>query len=302
MYDITFQQIEVFLTVAKCMNLSRAAELLSYSQPALSKALAKLEKSIGMRLFFRSNQGMTLTPNGAYLISLIEPLYKNLNQNIRDIRSNARTQEKTLRIAAPSLFDYSDDFNPIKEIIEKYENKYPNVEIQERLCDFAELRQALSYGTADFVITEDFIIADLKGIEVIPINEIGIFLVMSNKHHLAQLDNLDADALSEETLYVISTFYDEADARAQLNICEKLGIKPKKIEILPNYETLMHLVKIGKGVCFSERLNNLLPASNLHYFQIKMTKAPRIVVAWRSGSVNHQAANFISMLPAPEKS
>jgi DNA-binding transcriptional LysR family regulator len=351
MYDITFQQIEVFLTVAECMNLSRAAELLSYSQPALSKALAKLEKSIGMQLFYRSNQGMTLTPNGAYLISLIEPLYKNLNQNIRDIRSNARTQEKTLRIAAPILFDYSDDFvfnisfqlieaflavakhlnltkageatsisqsalskilkrfekavgmqlfirtstgvaltsegeelyavlepqyaalekaiwfaqnnvtpekpnlrilepssydyaeefDGLKDIVRQYAHLYPDVELREYQCDFKELRQALEYGGADLVFTQDFGIYSMQNISIRRVSEISMYVAMSGKHSLAQSDGLDISALENEVFLTTRTTDTlQTDIKNFMEVCQFIGFTPKSIRCLPNFESFLY--------------------------------------------------------------
>jgi DNA-binding transcriptional LysR family regulator len=82
-FNITFQQIETFLTVAKCLNLSKAGETLYASQPSLSKTLKRFEEGVGMRLFKSSNQGMALTSDGEYLYSVLEPLYKTIDKSIQ---------------------------------------------------------------------------------------------------------------------------------------------------------------------------------------------------------------------------
>jgi DNA-binding transcriptional LysR family regulator len=66
LYNITFQQIEAFLTVGRYLNMSRAAESLYISQPTLSKALQRFESGIGFTVFNRNNQGVSLTPQGEY--------------------------------------------------------------------------------------------------------------------------------------------------------------------------------------------------------------------------------------------
>ncbi len=296
MYDITFQQIETFLMVAKCTNLSKAAELLSYTQPALSKTLRKLENSLGTRLFSRSNQGMWLTADGDYFLSIIEPLYKSINQSIRNVQLSQAPAE-ILRIMAPSVFDHSDDFDVIKDVIRKYEGKYPNVQIRERLCDITELRQALYFGKADFVISEDFAIRDMQDIISRPINRINMYLLISSKHHLAQSETLDFSALSGQTFYTIRTLNEEIDMNAQLDICSQLGIKPNRIEIMPNFQTTLHMVNLGRGVTLSAKLKNMFPDDNVRYYPVKLKKTPCIMVAWRESLRKCHAENFINLLP-----
>ncbi len=57
-------EISYFLEVAKTLNLSRAAERLGVSQPALTISLKKLEANLGVELFHRSKTGMQLTKHG----------------------------------------------------------------------------------------------------------------------------------------------------------------------------------------------------------------------------------------------
>ena len=51
MYNITFQQMEAFLTAAKYLNLSKAADAMFVSQSALSKTLQRFEEGVELQLF-----------------------------------------------------------------------------------------------------------------------------------------------------------------------------------------------------------------------------------------------------------
>jgi DNA-binding transcriptional LysR family regulator len=297
MYNITFQQIETFLTVAKCLNLSKAAVLLSFTQPAISKMLKKFEESLGMKLFTSSNQGMGLTADGEYLFSVLEPQYRSLDQSIHNARLNSRAPAKVLHIVGPSLYDYLDDYDALKEIVGRYERKYPDVHIRERLCDFGERRQALEYGEADFVFTEDFVVQDIQNISLKPVKPINIYLSISAKHPLAQLEELDFKALSGETFFTIKTVNEQFDIESQEYTCSQLGFTPKKIEILPNYETLVHMVGLGKGVSLSAKLKHIGPDSDIRLYPIKLETTHSVVVAWRNGRLSRQARDFINMLP-----
>jgi hypothetical protein len=129
-FNITFQQIETFLVVSKCLNLSKAGEILFATQPALSKTLKRFEEGIGIRLFSRSNQGMALTSDGEYLYSILEPLYKTMDRSIQFAQFNALTPLKVLRIVVPSLYDHAADFDQLKDIVTVYERKYPDIKVE----------------------------------------------------------------------------------------------------------------------------------------------------------------------------
>jgi len=59
--DVDTRLLRYFATVAQEGNLTRAAERLFVSQPALTKQIRQLESQLGVRLFTRSRAGMTLT-------------------------------------------------------------------------------------------------------------------------------------------------------------------------------------------------------------------------------------------------
>lgn len=77
---------KIFFTVAKTGNISKAAEALYISQPAVSKSITKLEQSLGHTLFKRSKKGVRLTEEG-------ETLYLHLSTAFESIE----TAEKTLK-------------------------------------------------------------------------------------------------------------------------------------------------------------------------------------------------------------
>ena len=62
---MTLQQIRYVLTIAQMGSLSRAAETLYVAQPSLTSAVRELEKELGIRIFYRSGRGVTLTNDGA---------------------------------------------------------------------------------------------------------------------------------------------------------------------------------------------------------------------------------------------
>lgn len=77
---ISPQEITYFLECARAGNLSRAAERIGLSQPALSMALKRLEQSAGAELFHRSKKGIRLTKAGELFLTEAQALLEQWNR------------------------------------------------------------------------------------------------------------------------------------------------------------------------------------------------------------------------------
>lgn len=72
------EHYKTFYTVAKLGNISDAAEELFISQPAVTKSIKNLEKSIGITLFHRSSRGVKLTDEGKLVFNYVEKALLNI--------------------------------------------------------------------------------------------------------------------------------------------------------------------------------------------------------------------------------
>ncbi|NLM83333.1 MAG: LysR family transcriptional regulator [Clostridiales bacterium] len=301
MYNITFQQIEAFLTVAKSLNLSKAGEILYTSQPALSKTLKRFEDGVGMKLFIRSNQGMILTSDGEYLYSVLEPIYKSMVQCIRIAQHNASMPLKYLRIVYTSTYFYSKDFDPVRETVEKYKKRYPDVKMHEVLHDIKELRQALEFGNADIVVTEDFCVRDMPDISIKRINPMKTFIALSAKHPVAQCQPLELSMLDGLTCFAVPTMNDEqSDIEAIRSWCRKCGFMPQ-VELMPNFLSLLHAIYLGKGFAITSTFEPFNAADSIVFIPFPLSASPYVCVAWRTGKISREVKNFVDMLPDSEE-
>lgn len=98
------RDIEYFSVVAEHGNLGRAAEVLGLSQPALSKSLRRLEKSMEAKLVKRTFKGVELTPVGAALFSHVRRLRFALDDVTREVADLTHGRTGHLRIgSSPAL-------------------------------------------------------------------------------------------------------------------------------------------------------------------------------------------------------
>lgn len=80
----------IFYTVAKNKNISLAAKELYISQPAISKAISKLENNLETTLFIRSSRGVTLTEEGGILFEQVRNAFTSINNGEEQLRKIAR--------------------------------------------------------------------------------------------------------------------------------------------------------------------------------------------------------------------
>lgn len=115
MYE-NLNNYKVFYTVAQTGSISKAAEVLFISQPAISKSIAKLEEGLEVTLFLRSSKGVSLTEEGALLFSHLEKAFHSITKAEDEIKRIGSLGIGQLRIGASTslckyiLLDYLKQF------------------------------------------------------------------------------------------------------------------------------------------------------------------------------------------------
>lgn len=79
-------QYRIFYEVARCGNISRAAKELYISQPAISKAVSRLEENLNTRLFSRNSRGVQLTREGSVLYQHISSAFESIRQGEQELK------------------------------------------------------------------------------------------------------------------------------------------------------------------------------------------------------------------------
>src|SRR5205814_8761498 len=91
-------QIRYFLAVAETLNFTRASERSFVSQPALTKAIQRLEETIGGRLFDRTKNSVQLTILGTAMLPNFRQIYDAALQAREQARRLTRERKETVRV------------------------------------------------------------------------------------------------------------------------------------------------------------------------------------------------------------
>ncbi len=143
---VNLELYRVFYVVAKCGSLTKAAEELYISQPAVSQAIKQLETQLGGKLFNRTHKGMELTETGGrQIFDTVEKALKLFDEAESKYAELKDTATGMVRICASDTV--STHF--LLPYIKEYHQKYPNVNLVLQNCTSSETIELLKAGKGD---------------------------------------------------------------------------------------------------------------------------------------------------------
>lgn len=101
---LSLRELRLLLAVARAGSILKAAHQIGLTQPAVSKAIADLEQTLGVRLFDRNNRGVEPTPQGAVLIRRALAVFDEMRQAVQELDFLADASSGEVRIGGtPSV-------------------------------------------------------------------------------------------------------------------------------------------------------------------------------------------------------
>ncbi|MFQ7036376.1 MAG: LysR family transcriptional regulator [Candidatus Borkfalkia sp.] len=143
---VNLELYRVFYTVAKCGSLTRAAEELFISQPAVSQAIKQLEGQLDTPLFNRTHRGMELSEQGGkQIFDIVERALGQLETAENKLKEINQTATGTIRISASdTIFSYV-----LIDKIAEYHAKFPSVKLNLVNCITTETLDLLKNNKCD---------------------------------------------------------------------------------------------------------------------------------------------------------
>ena len=138
-------QIKSFVTVAREKNLTRSAEILCITQPALSTQIKQLEEELGMSLFKRTPRGMELTEDGSRLFQEAVILV----EKFESFKNSALKMKNTLSGKVLLGVNTNIDTLKIDKLNSALSSDYPDIEIHLIQSSSLEIRDMIKKGKVD---------------------------------------------------------------------------------------------------------------------------------------------------------
>jgi molybdate transport repressor ModE-like protein len=237
------RRLRVLYEVARRGSFSAAAESLGYTQPAVSRQVALLERETGTTLLERHPGGARLTDAGEVLVRHAETIFARLQDaedelgELLGMRSG-RLRMSTLTSAAATI---------VPVAIVEFRRRLPGVELSVSMVDPTGVLALLRAGEIDLALINDDSHFDLPDIEAVHLFDEPMLIALPAQHALAGRARVELSDLAEER-WMLGTTTACPDAGRFIQTCHGAGFDPKIAFHNDDYTAILGFVAAGVGV------------------------------------------------------
>ncbi len=258
---------KVFYTVAKCGSLTKAAQELYISQPAVSQTIKQLESQLGGKLFNRVSRGMELSETGGRQMFLaVDEALKILEAAESRFKEMKNVATGTLRISASDTVVT----HYLMRYIKKYHDQYPNVTITFKDSTTKETLELIKTNKADI----GFVNLPVYDRDVILTGQTGVvedIFVASDKFSNLFGRTLDLDTLPNYPILMLDN--STSTTKEIVNFLESLNINIVPEFEIGSVELLIEMAKNGMGIACIPRRYVQEQLQKRELFEIKVSPA-----------------------------
>ena len=286
------KQLRAFCQIARLGSITRAAEALFLSQPAVTLQLQALEQALDVRLFERSGRRLTLSPEGQTLYDLVRPLVDGLDGLDREFHSRLRgLGAGALDIAAGG----STILYLLPPLVQAFREKHPDVQL--KLHNVTGM-DGLARIRADEVDLAVGSMLDVPNdIDYAATHSFDPMLIAPLDHPLATKSPLRLEDLSPYGLILppkrLTTYRLVDLVFQQRRVAYTVALEVGGWEVIKQYVAMGLGISIVTGICLTEKDREQLAIRNLReYFP------PRSygIVVRKGKFLSAQARAFVDLI------
>lgn len=289
---MTINQIRYFITVAKCLNFTKAADQLYISQSSLSRQISSMESELNLQLFQRTQRYVKLTPAGKVLFNGLEKIHSDYAESVAAAKSVQYGISGNVNIGILDGTIIEDFFPPA---IHYFNIHHPNVEISLKNYSFNGLVEGLYDGSLDLAITLFFDIENRNNLMYQIIEKTCDHIAVPIEHPLADEKHITLSDLEDDTFIIIAHDDSCVSGKLILDACKKQGFVPK-IRYSPSIQTSMLWVQAGIGVAMLDSRNQLRKNANVRFLNVDSVSDPSLSLVWSQDNLNPYRVTFANEL------
>ncbi|MCT4472989.1 LysR substrate-binding domain-containing protein [Bosea spartocytisi] len=284
-----------FVAVAEELNFHRAAERLHMAQPPLSQAIRKLEDTLGLHLFTRSNRSVALTPAGTAFLASARRVLAQLDAGIREAQRVAAGQAGQLSV---TFVGTAHELLP--PTLRRFRTDFPGVELVLREATTGEQLAAITAGEADIGLMRRPGIMVAQIASECLLRE-PILAALPDDHPRARLGtvplaDLAGDGFIGTPRQLGIGFHDQI-----LGLCRLAGFSPRIVQEARQMQTIASLVAGGLGVALIPASLALVPRAGVVFRPIAVAAPPEmthieLIAAWDATRTSLPRDNFLVLL------
>lgn len=261
--NINYESYKIFYYVAVEGSLSKAANKLCISQPAVTWQIKSLEDQLNVTLFTRTKKGATLTEEGKVLFEYVKQGVESFMNGENMLTNIKNLDYGTISIGASTTVSK----HVLMPYLEKFHEKYPNIEIKIVNSLTEDLIRDLRNGHLDMLVL-NLPMNETKDLKIQKVMNVQDIFVGNKKYYELTKGSIQLEELNHYPLLFqkkpsnTRTFLDNYLKENKTNLLPKTEIV--------SYNLIMDFVKSGFGIGYATKefikddLNKLL-------FEIKVT-------------------------------
>ena len=283
--------LEVFLSVAKHLNFTRAGEEVHLSQPSVSVRIRQLERDLGSKLFEQLGKRIALTEAGQLLLPYAIRVMAAMDDALHAIDELKGLERGSVRIGAsttPGMY-------LIPRTIAQFKQQYPKIDVHLAVKDTRQIEEGVIRNEFDF----GFVGGHLAGDEVDVLTWIidHLVLVVPSNHVLARKKLVKIADLRKESFILREP--GSATRAAVVNHLQKSDLKVETVMEMENPESVKKAVQSGLGIAFISKfaVETELKAKSLVAVRVKGLDINReLKIVYRKDKhLGRAAQTFIEM-------
>ncbi|TGE32919.1 selenium metabolism-associated LysR family transcriptional regulator [Desulfosporosinus sp. Sb-LF] len=232
--------LKIFVTVVEHKNFSRAAEELYLSQPSVSLQIRNLENELGTKLINRSPKHLELTQSGEIFYGYAKQILHLHDKAKQEIDQLTNVVTGALKVGASyTIGEYILPF-----VLAEFAAQFPNVDIEASIANTEEMIQAVRANHLDLALVEGEV--NYSDLDIRPIMEDEIILVVPNQHALARLPVVTAEHLQDQ-VWILREGGSGTRAFSD-KLIKDWGINVKKTYIFGSGQAVKQAVMAGLGI------------------------------------------------------
>jgi DNA-binding transcriptional LysR family regulator len=240
---LDLRRLRVLREVSRQGSFSAAADALSYTQPAISRQIATLEKETGATLVDRNARGVRLTDAGEALVEHTEAILARLASAEAEVRAIGDLRGGRLRMAAfPTAAA-----TIVPMAIATFKRRHPDIDLSLAMAEPADSHPLLRAGELDLAVSLEGVDADLEGLELQPLFEDPMYIALSRDHPLAARARISLADLADEP-WMVGTTDRCPDSALFIRVCREAGFEPHLAFQNDDYAAVQGFVAAGVAV------------------------------------------------------
>lgn len=264
-----WQQLEYFQTLARIQHVTRAAEALSLSQPALSRSIARLEEELGVPLFDRQGRTIILNRYGQLFLKRVNRILKEFADGKQELHDLIHPEHGEVALG----FLHTLGTGLIPDLIGAFRRQSPTIGFQLIQNHSYSLLKHLDAGELDICLIAEPAETTLP-IQWTPLWSEELFAIVPLGHPLAGEESIHLRDIADESFIFLKKGY--ALRRTTDRLFQEIGIVPRITFEGEEAATVEGLVAAGLGVSLLPDLKGV-DKSKIVQIPIREPKCQRVM-------------------------